>query len=214
MVKKKKRKVKKSLIVVIIFIIVIVCLVLVPKFFKKKTNNGSATQVEVIDSIDSFGYQLNDNETKYYNELFFSLKELLQNDDYSEEEYAVIIGKLFLADFYDLNSKVMKSDVGGTQFVYSDYRSDFESGAIDTVYKFIESNVYGDRKQNLPVVKRVEMVDVSNDKFKYGNEVDSSAYFLTMEISYEKDLGYPKKVSLVLIHNNDRLEIARMDTIN
>ena len=214
MVKKKKRKVKKSLIVVIIFIIVIVCLVLVPKFFKKKTNNGSATQVEVIDSIDSFGYQLNDNETKYYNELFFSLKELLQNDDYSEEEYAVIIGKLFLADFYDLNSKVMKSDVGGTQFVYSDYRGDFESGAVDTVYKFIESNVYGDRKQNLPVVKRVEMVDVSNDKFKYGNEVDSSAYFLTMEISYEKDLGYPKKVSLVLIHNNDRLEIARMDTIN
>ena len=58
------------------------------------------------------------------------------------------------------------------------------------------------------------MVDVSNDKFKYGNEVDSSAYFLTMEISYEKDLGYPKKVSLVLIHNNDRLEIARIDTIN
>ena len=211
MAKVKKRKVKKSLLFIILLIIIIVIVVIC---FKKLSGKKSTltNQVEVVDTIDNFDYQLNDNETKYYNELFSSLKELLSRDNYDEEEYATLIGQLFLADFYDLDSKVMKSDVGGTQFVYSEYRSDFELGAIDTVYKFVESNVYGDRKQDLPVVKSVEKSNITTDNYKSNMVSDKEAYYLTMSISYSKDLGYPNSVLLVLVHNGDKLEIVSMET--
>lgn len=209
--KKKKRKVKKKIFFVII-LIVLICgcgLFAIKKFSKKST---PTQQVEVVDTIDNFDYVLNDNETKYYNELFNSLKELLSTDNYEEEEYAKIIGKLFLTDFYDLESKVMKSDVGGTQFVYSEYRNDFEMGAIDTVYKFVESNVYGDRKQDLPTVKEVEVKDVTTKSYKSDMISDNNAYYLDMSISYNKDLGYPKNILLTLVHSEDKLEIVSMET--
>lgn len=209
---KKKRKIKKRKIFILILIIIIALFGLY-LYKKKNTKTAPATQVEVIDTIDNFDYQLNDNETKYYNELFTSLKELLSQDDYDEEEYAAIICKLFLADFYDLDSKVMKSDVGGTQFVYADYRTDFEAGAVDSVYKYVESNVYGDRKQSLPVVKSVEKSEIYNDTFKYNNGVDNNAYYVILNIKYEKNLDYPEQVKLVLIHNNNKLEIAKMETM-
>lgn len=201
-------------------LIIIICIIVLLVFggvllFKKKGNKKPEVvipQVEVIDSIDSFDYKLNDNETEYYKGLFDSLKDLLSHDDYDEEEYASLIGKLFLADFYDLDSKVMKSDVGGTQFVYDSYREDFEKGAIDTVYKSVESNVYGDRSQVLPIVKSVDVDSIYSDSFSYNYDIDYDAYYLDMSISYETDLDYPTSVSLVLIHNNDKLEIAKMET--
>ena len=209
---KKKRKIKLgSIFFVIIIILLFVCFCIIKNLGSKKP---VAAQVEVIDSIDNFEYQLNDNETKYYTDLFNELKELLHNEVYDEEEYAVLIGKLFLCDFYDLNSKVMKSDVGGTQFVYSEYRSDFELGAIDSVYKFIESNVYGDRNQVLPIVKSIDNINIEQKSFEYGDDIDFDSYYLTMDINYEKNLDYPNRVLLVLIHNNDKLEIAKMETLN
>lgn len=207
----KKRIKKRGLICALVVLIVLAIVVFVVK--KVKSKEPATVTVEVIDSIDNFEYQLNDNETKYYIDLFNELKDLLKNDNYDEEKYALLISKLFLTDFYDLNSKVMKSDVGGTQFVYSEYRSDFESGAIDSVYKFIESNVYGDRKQELPIVKGVSDVSIEQKSFEYDNDIDYDAYYVTLDINYEKDLGYPSQVLLVLIHNNDKLEIAKMDTI-
>lgn len=209
---KQKRKIKKGKVFILLLIIVLIVGLCLFFINKKKSIKPPAVQVEVIDTIDNFDYQLNDNETEYYNELFNSLKELLSKDDYDEEEYAVIVGKLFLTDFYDLNNKVMKSDVGGTQFVYSDYRTDFESGAIDTVYKSVESNVYGDRKQVLPTVKSVEKESIYTDSFEYNYDIDYDAYYVTFNISYDKDMGYPGSVTLVLIHNNDKLEIAKMET--
>lgn len=213
MTKKKKKRVKFKKILILLFVLILIIFVLVFGIKKLTTKKEVVTkEVEVIDSINNFDYHLNDNETKYYNELFTSLKELLNNEGYDEKEYAILVSKLFLADFYDLNSKVMKSDVGGIQFVYLNYRNDFTLGAVDSIYKFVESNVYGDRKQKLPVVKNVELVNVSNDSFEYLDEVDENAYYLDMKIDYEKDLGYPTLVSLILIHNGDKLEIAMMDS--
>lgn len=212
MKKNKKRKVSYKKIIFLLFVLVVIVCVGLLVINRNDNNNPGAAEVEVVDSIDNFDYQLNDNETAYYNELFSSLKELLINSEYNENEYAVLIGQLFLVDFYDLNSKVMKSDVGGSQFVYANYRSDFELGAMDNVYKFVESNVYGDRKQELPIVKKVEMISVDNNSYEYNDTVDNNAYYLTMSITYDKNLGYPSKVDLVLIHNGDKLEVAEMKT--
>lgn len=211
MAKKRKRKVKFKKILLII--IVLALLIYIGIFIIKKKNKSTPTkEVEVIDTIDDFGYQLNDNETKYYNELFNKLKEILKEENYDEGEYASLIAKLFLVDFYDLDNKVMKSDIGGTQYVYDNYREDFEKGAKAGPYKYVESNVYGDRKQALPIVKEVIQENIENKIFKYDNTSDSNAYYITMNIEYTKDLGYPKKVEIVLIHNNDRLEVAKIET--
>jgi len=208
----KKRRVKKR-IFVIPFIVILLVFCYIYFIYGKGKDKPVSKEIEVIDSIDNFDYVLNDNETEYYNETFNSLKELLGQEDYENKDYAVLIGKLFLIDFYDLNNKVMKSDVGGTQFVYAPYREDFEKGAIDNVYKSVQSNVYGDRKQELPVVKSVENTDLELKLFEYNDDIDYDAYYLTMNISYEKDLGYPTQVLLVLIHNEDKLEIAKMETL-
>lgn len=212
MAKRKKRKMKIGKIFLLLIIIGVISYFSIYMIKKNKKTKQVSGEVEVIDSIDNFGYQLNDNETKYYNELFNKLKDLLKEENYDEQEYAEIIGKLFLADFYDLNNKVMKSDIGGTQFVFEGYREDFEKGAISSIYKYVESNVYGDRKQSLPIVKEITQESIETNTFKYNDTSDNNAYYLTMNIDYTKDLGYPTKVDLVLIHNNNRLEVAKLET--
>lgn len=208
--KKKKRKMKKGLIIIIIIILILAICLLV-KLLNKKKQEPTAV-VEVVDKIDNFEYELNDNETKYYKDLFNELKELLSKEDYNEEEYAILISKLFLADFYDLESKVMKSDIGGTQFVYSEYRTDFEKGAMASVYKSVESNVYGDRKQELPTIKSVENKDIKTQTYKSDMVTDQNAYYTDMTINYNKDSKYPTNVSLILVHNDNKLEIVSMET--
>ncbi len=211
MAKKRKRKIKlKKILLIIIILGLLIYLGIF--IIKKKKQPREAQVIEVIDTIDDFGYELNDNETKYYNELFNKLKNILKEENYNEQEYAELIAKLFLVDFYDLDNKVMKSDIGGTQFVYEKYREDFEKGAKVGPYKYVESNVYGDRKQTLPIIKEVTQESIENKIFKYDNTSDSNAYYLTMNISYTKDLGYPTKVEIVLIHNNNRLEVAKLET--
>ena len=210
MAKKKKRRVKLKKLLLILILIALIAYIGINIINKKPKT--PTKEVEVIDSIDDFGYELNDNETKYYNDLFNKLKELLKEENYDEQEYAKVIGQLFLADFFDLDNKVMKSDVCGTQFVYEGYREDFEKGAISSMYKYVESNVYGDRKQSLPTVKEITEESIETKSFKYNNTSDSNAYYLTMNINYTKDLGYPTKVEIFLIHNNDRLEVAKLET--
>jgi hypothetical protein len=212
MKKNKKRKFKLKKILLIIILLALIIYIGIFIIDKKKKSNKPTKEVEVIDSIDDFGYRLNDNETKYYNELFNKLKEILKEENYDEEEYASIIAQLFLADFYDLDNKVMKGDVGGTQFVYEPYRENFEKSATAGMYKYVESNVYGDRKQQLPSIKEITKENIESKPFKYNNEIDNKAYYLTMNINYTKDLGYATKVELVLIHNNDRLEVAKLET--
>lgn len=210
MARKRKRKINLRKVFLLLLILGLVIFGAI--FIIKNKKQGETKQIEVIDSIDNFGYELNDNETKYYNELFDSLKNLLKNENYDEKEYATLIAKLFLTDFYDLNNKIMKSDIGGTQFVYEPYRQDFETGAMNTVYKYVESNVYGDRKQELPTVKEVSIESINTDTFKYNDIVDDKSYYITMNINYTKNLEYPSKVDLILIHNNNRLEIAKLET--
>ena len=207
---KKKRRIKLKKIFLLLLIIGL--LIYIGVFIIKGKKKEPQKEVEVIDTIDDFGYELNENETKYYKDLFDKLKNLLKEENYDEQEYATLIAQLFVIDFYDLDSKIMKSDIGGTQFVYEEYREDFEKGAKAGMYKYIENNIYGDRKQELPTVKEVTQESIENNIFKYNNESDINAYYLTMNINYTKDLGYPTKVELVLIHNDDRLEVAKLET--
>ena len=94
-----------------------------------------------------------------------------------------------------------------------EYKSNFILEASETVYKYIELNVYNDRTQVLPIVKSVDIKSINTTTYKYKDVSDSKAYKAVVTVAYEKDLGYPTQVLLVLIHNEDKLEIAKMETL-
>lgn len=210
MKKKKKNKINlKRLIIVILVIIVVIFGIIVVKdklFGKKEVQE----QAKVVDKLDKYGYELNDNETKYYNDLFKKLKEELNKDKVNEEEYAKLISQLFLADYFNLDNKISKNDVGGVQFVYKDYQTNFIKKSTDEVYKYVESDIYKNRKQKLPSITNVEVLDISQDSFDYLEKTDENAYTVELKISYKEDMGYQQNVTLVLIHSGIKLEIAKM----
>lgn len=210
--KKEKRKMKKSakrvLIVLMIVILFALCIYYLFKNFtgREPVNN----KVKVIDEIKDYGYKLEENETKLYKDLFKQLGELLSKDDVDKEKYAELISKLYVADFYNLDNKVTKNDVGGTQFVHKNAADNFVLKAKDTMYKNIQSNVYGDRKQELPIIKSIELVNIKEDKIKIGNE-EKDSYVVTLNWKYEKDLGYDDKKEIIIV-NEDEKKLAIVQT--
>ncbi|NLL44247.1 MAG: hypothetical protein GX247_01085 [Mollicutes bacterium] len=210
----KKRKINpKKLILFIIVVIIVIGLIvgsiLILKASLKGKEEPNNEEKEIIDNI--LDYTLDEDETEYYKNLFNQLKEVLNQDEINEEEYAKLVAQLFVADFFNLDNKINKNDIGGTQFVYKDFRSDFEKLARDSIYNHIENNIYGDRKQELPVVHSVAIENISQKKYTYNDKVDEKAYYIDVLIKYEKDLGYQEEASLILIHNEEKLEIAEMN---
>ena len=212
----KKKKIKYDNVVIFGLIGLLVLLLLITGILVfgiyKDTFGSNVEGVEIVDTIDKYGYQLTENHTDYYKDLFNELKDLLSKEDYSDSEYAKLIAKLFVADFYDLNSKLNKNDVGGYQFVYEGYQDTFKRFASDVngVYYYVENNIYGDRKQDLPVIKEVSIESINNVPYAYGSISDTDAYSVTVSITYKKDLGYPNSVDLILIHSNDKIEVVEM----
>lgn len=211
MKKTKKRRIKVnlilSLIVVILVAVMIYCILDIFSNIKSKTQ----TTVEVLDEINGYDYELNENDSVYFKSLFNNLKEALETEEVNEEEYASLVSQLFISDFYSLDCSLNKNDIGGTQFVYTPYQQDFISKAKTSVYNYVENNIYGDRKQELPMVTEVTVDDIKVEEYSFENDItDSNAYVVNVSIKYEKELNYPKEVTLVLIHNENKLEIAQM----
>lgn len=207
--KKKKRKLKKSVkvsILVLIVLVIVGIVWVVKPFHSKKVEE----KVKVEDSLEEYGYVLNENETAYYKKLFKELKAELNKDNVDEEAYATLVAKLFLADFFNLDNKITKNDIGGVQFVYEDYQDDFSKYAVESIYHYVKSNIYKKRNQELPVVTSVEVSNIEKTTFKYGNEEDREAYQLNYTITYAKDLEYQEEGTMILIHHDKKLEIASL----
>lgn len=207
---KKRRKLKTwpiiSVFCIIIFGILIFCIMDVLNSLKNK----NAKEIKILNTIEEYNYTLNENDPAYVSSVFEKLKEELKNEIVDEEKYATYISQMFLADFYTLNSAINKNDVGGVQFVYEDYQEDFLKSAKDTVYRYVENNIYGNRNQSLPVVSEVTITKIENKMYNSNEVTDAKAFYVTAGISYKEDLNYPKEVSLILIHNQSKLEIAVM----
>lgn len=207
----KKRKIsKKKISIFIIILIVIIGIISAVLFMTSNNKEDNTIKVTSVDKIKGYDYTLSSNATKYYKTLFNELKEVLESDDVDEAKYADLITKLFVADFYNLDNKINKNDIGGEQFVYKPFREDFKKLAADSIYKSVENNLYGDRQQELPVVTNVSTEKKDNESFKYGDQTDENAYNINFEIEYKDDLGYQTSGSIILIHNDKKLEIAAL----
>lgn len=206
--KKRKINVKRVLILIILLVLIVAGVVLgINKLTKGKEKTK---EIKEVASIDAYGYTLREDATKYYKGLFQKLEKVLNEKEIDEEEYSSLVAQMFIADFFNLDNKISKNDVGGKQFVYSNYQSDFEKFAMEAIYKSVESNVYGERNQELPVVKEVEVSKVKNSSYKYGDNTDENAYVYNFNISYEEDMEYQTEGSLTLIHNGNKIEVAQM----
>lgn len=203
----------KSKLIPILIIAAIILFVIA--FFLMKNNGKKEKPVEEVKTVDNikakeFDYTLYDNKSDLYKEYFKKLKEELLKDNVNDQEYAKIISELFVIDFYSLADKKTNTDIGGLDFIYPDMKENFIVKAEDTIYKYVESNVYGDRKQELPKITAVEVKSAEAKPLTYGSLTDGLGYIVTVTITYEKDLGFPKEVTLYLIHQEKKLFIVEI----
>lgn len=207
---KKKRRVKTGVITAVFCFVIFGILIYCAYDIYHSLNSKHTKEVKIVNKIEGYNYTLNENDPAYVGEIFEKLKKELENEIIDEEKYASYISQIFLADFFSLNAAINKNDIGGTQFVYESYQNDFESYAKDGIYRYVENNIYGDRKQDLPIVHEVEITNIEQKMYNSSAVTDAKAFYVDAKISYKDDLGYPTEVSLILVHKDSKLEIAVM----
>lgn len=206
---KLKKKAKKLLIIILVIIVLILGIFVVKdKLFNKK----EVKETKIVNKIDKYGYNLKDSKTKKYHQMFEELKKILSKKEVDEEEYVKKISEMFIYDFYSLNDKTAKTDVGGVDFVYSGALENFLTKAQNTYYKYVESNIYGNRNQSLPTVKDIEIGEVKQEAFAYGDQNDDKAYIVSASWDYTDTefSKYQKEAKLVFIHDGEKLCLVEL----
>ena len=172
---------------------------------RKKDEPINISKVE--NTIEKYGYAINDNASDYYKSEFEILKELAKNDDATEEDIVKQVAKLYVIDLLSLQEKINKYEVTCSQYFYSDKRSMNTQKIIDNFYNLIQDNAYNDRKQELPSVKNVEITNYDTDKYKM-NDTTVNSYDVTLKVEYQKDLGYDKNVAVTLVKDGNNYSIV------
>jgi hypothetical protein len=194
---------------VMISLILVVIIVIGVKFtleFLVKDEKNVVTKKE-LDSLELYGYTLDDYDSDLYKEYFNDLKSTLNSKEVNYEDYAKEIVKLFVSDFYTLDNKLTSSDIGGVEFIPSDMVENFKMHAGDTMYNHVKTNIYGDRVQKLPIVKSVEVTNIENITYTYKDK-EYSAYKVSARWEYQEDLGYKNNEIFTLIKDNNKLYIV------
>jgi len=199
------KKIRLRSFLVVLSCFVVLGITLVVNFTTKNDN-----KIEVVNSINDYNYVLESNQTKIFKKYFKDLNKELSDAKVEEENYAKLVTKLFLIDFYTLSNKVTNQDIGGVQFIHSTFQNNFKLKASDTIYKYVQSNIYGNRNQELPTVKDVEIEHIEQVSFTYLETTDNSAYQVNAKITYKKDLGYDTSKTIILVHEEEKLVIVEI----
>lgn len=176
--------------------------------YRVKNDFFKGSERKKLDSIELYGYTLSKNDTEIYKTYFKELSKVLNEKTIDYTEYAKLISKLFVIDLYTLDNKLASTDIGGLEFLHKDLKDNFKENMGSTLYNFVESNIDGKRTQELPIVKDVNVSDVFETKYTY-NKTEYDAYIVSTNITYEKDLGYPKSMKLTIIKDNNILYIVK-----
>lgn len=202
-------KKNKKILIILISIVIIIILGLLSYHFIFQ-NNGEQ-EVKVIKRIKDYNYNLNENETDLYKSEFDELSKVLSSDTVDYEAYAKLVAKLFIIDFYTLDNKLSKNDIGGTEFIKDDMRDNFIEEARSTFYKYLEVKS-DDRNQNLPEVSKINDVSVVKTQFKYADKTTiENAYKVTISWSYVQDFGYETEAKMIIVKEDKKLYIVEMD---
>ncbi len=169
-------------------------------------------EIKVIDKIDGYSYKLEDRDTSLYETEFNELKKILKTKDYDEEAYAKSLVKLFVIDFYTLDNKLNKYDVGGLDFIKEDDQDTFKSKAMDSYYKNVLDNTYDNRKTKYPIVTKVSVDNIENTPFKINNK-SNDAFLLDVTWEYDKTYEASKHAMITVLIEENLLSIVNIETI-
>ncbi len=205
MKKTKKAKYKRRRVLAVILVIG----VLLGLFYF--TTKNKLQVVTVLEEMDSYHYTLESNATRIYKKYYKELKEELEDNRINEKNYASLVAELFVIDYYTLSNKITNKNIGGVQFIHSNVKDVFVNSASSSIYKYVKSNLYGNRKQKLPEVNKVDIKEISEIQYKNGDYHDDSAYRVVVQVGYVNDYDYPEEVELKIIHEENRLSIIEIN---
>ena len=151
--------------------ITLVIVLLASSFYFGMKSKPKIMEPKVQKTIPGFGYKLLDNHSKVYRSYFNELYKVLTKDEVDEEAYAKLVVKLFVADFYDLDSADSNEDIGGTQFILPEVLDNFKLNAKNTLYKEVENRLVNKRTQELPRVATVTVDNIKPSKYTFDKKL-------------------------------------------
>ena len=204
-------KLKKKVKVILVIAIILISTGL--GFLAYESIKPKAVKTATVENeIEEYGYTLKSTRNDRYKKAFQELKDILSKKKVDEEAYLKQISKMFIMDFYTLNDKLANTDVGGIDFVHTDAKTNFLEKAEDTVYKYVENDIYGNRDQQLPEVTEVTVEKVENIEYTIGTDfTDDSAYQVEVSLKYKEDMDYPTKATLIFVHEDNKLSLVEVE---
>ena len=188
-------KIKKIIRIIMLVVVALIAIYAIFVAIPSKKNKD-----EGIENINN-KYILYKRDSSLYKENFEKLRTILETSPVDNKEYAETIVKLFVIDFYTLDNKNDNIDIGGLQYVHSNLKDNLVLNASSTMYKYIKTT------KELPKVKSITSVDTRETTYKI-NDKDYSAYAITINWEYDKDLGYEKQGTFIVVNDNGNLSIV------
>lgn len=203
-----KKKYKKIIIVLVILLVLVFGAFAYYKFFKSKPVDTPIKEVKVTNTIENYGYNLEDRDTELYKEKYEELKKLLSKDDYDKDEYIKLISELFIIDLFTIDNKISRYDVGGTEFMYTGAAASFKASVENSLYKTVENDLEDNRSQALPVVSSIEITNYEPTTYEMPDQTVIDGYKVNLSWQYEKDLGYDDTGVLIVIPDGNKMGVA------
>ena len=201
---------RTGFVVILILILAILAAYVFSHFIYKPTKREGFSKV--VDKISGYNYTLDERDSKLMRENFKELKKVLKSKEINYEEYAKLLSKMYIIDLYDINNKVNKYDVPCLEYIYKDEHEKFKKMIKEEFYSQLIDNSDEDRKQELPVVKSVDIMSIEKIKIDVkGSEKDG--YLINLSWKYEKDLGYDKKAEMKLVIDDNKIYVVKHSPI-
>ena len=203
-----KKKYKRILIIILIVVLLAIISFVIYKILLD--NKTEEEVVNVVDSISEYGYNLDDRDTELMKSTYEELKNILNSDEIDYELYANTLAKLFVIDLFTMDNKINKYDVGSTEYVYPDALENFKLNVEDTLYKHMENNSSGKRKQDLPEVSSIEVLSTETGEYTI-EENSFDSYIVNLSWQYVSDLGYDNNALITLINLDNKLYVVEYE---
>lgn len=203
-------------------IVLVTILVLSVTGGKSSIDNDVNTNIGITDNTEEVvDYILRDSATDYQKQVFEELTAAQESFEDSwtpetESAYAEAVVKNFIADFYTWSNKLGRNDVGGLQFVYPLYRTDFRNKAVDVFYLYLDYYIEEYGADELLTVTDVKVTGVDTN-YVYtmpdGTQLDGTYVYVewAYDDSQELDLSkFPTETGFVVVEKDNQLVLIEI----
>lgn len=205
---KLKKKYKVLLVITIIIVVFLLGFFIYKTWFQNEEETNTPTNVATVtNKIEAYDYTLDDRDSELFQNLFQDLKENLESEEVDDEAYLDSISKMFIVDLYTIDNKKSKYDIGGLEYLYTSAVNSFRSKVLDTIYKTVKDDSDKTRKQDLPIVKSIEITNKEETTYQIDN-TEYNAVEVSLSWTYESDLGYDKKGTITVLKEENKWSIV------